>query len=285
MKTGKRILSFMLATMLVAFCFTGCSSKNTEKYSDTVLIIGYTESVAPFLEVDDNGKATGFYADLFKAIFDDVKGDLKSYVFEKVEEGYALEEDGGFTDSKGKVYSAGLLMGAVSKNNGTFNKDYSFTEPVITDRIIAVTSKGSSVEGFDDFKGKRAVVVSDVAKTAFDKNSAISGACKSVKTVEGIDDALSMLDNGKADVVVTDEFSFMPSDKAESYTRLEGELDVIEYVIACAKYSGWKNSINEAIRELQSPDYGNGDGFTKPIVEKYFGYNASSFEYKTEGDK
>ena len=42
-------------------------------------------------------------------------------------------------------------------------------------------------------------------------------------------------------------------------------------------------TINEAIREIKSEDYGDGDEFT-PIVKKYFKYNASKFDYKTEGD-
>ena len=58
---------------------------------------------------------------------------------------------------------------------------------------------------------------------------------------------------------------------------MENELDTIEYVIACAKYSGWKDSINEAIKELKDEEYGDGDTFT-PLVEKYFGYNASPIE-------
>ena len=76
----------------------------------------------------------------------------------------------------------------------------------------------------------------------------------------------------------------MPSSKAEAYTVLDGELDTIDYVIACAKYSGWKDSINEALYELQSEKYNDADEFT-PIVEKYFHYNASSFDFKPENAK
>ncbi len=285
MNTTKKVISLLLCIVFVCACFTGCSSKNKEKYSDETLIIGYTESVSPFLEVDKNGKGTGFVADLWKAIFKTVKGDLKTYRFEKVEEGYALEDDGGFIDSNGKEYSAGLLMGAVSKNNGTFNEDYSFTEPIITNRVIAVVGKNSKIKTYADFAGAKAVVVSDAAKQAFEKHNAIHSACKSVTDAKSIDEALDMLDSGAADVVVTDEFNFMPSDRAESYTVLDKELETIDYVIACAKYSGWKDSINEAIREYKSEKYNkNGDEFT-PLVEKHFGYNASTFNYETEGDK
>lgn len=285
MNTSKKLISLLLCVSFVCACFTGCSSKGGEKYNDETLIIGYTESVSPFLEVDKNGKATGFMADLWKAIFDTVKGDLKNYKFEKVEEGYSLEESGGFVDSNGKEYSAGLLMGAVSKNNGTFNEDYSFTEPVITNRVIAVVGKNSNIKTYADFADAAAVTVSDTARQAFENNKAISSVCKSVADAKNIDEALDMLDSGEADVVVTDEFSFMPSKRVKSYTVLDKELETIEYVIACAKYSGWKDSINEAIREYKSEKYNkNGDEFT-PLVKKHFGYNASSFNYETEGDK
>lgn len=285
MKLAKRMIAVIISVLLICAAFAGCSSNKGETYGDTVLIIGYTEEAAPFIEsVNEDGTATGFIPELWKAIFDSVKGDLKSYRFEKVEEGYELESDGGFKDSQGKEYSAGLLMGAVSKNNGTFNEDYSFTEPIISDRIIAVVPKNSSVKSYADFAGKRVVTTDETSKAALEKQNTIFAACASVSDAKSIDDALAMLDSGAADIVITDEFQFIPKGDTEKYEALEGELDKIEYVIACAKHSGWKDSINEAIRELKSPDYNDGDGFT-PIVVKYFGYDASSFDYETEGDE
>ena len=277
----KKILAVLLSALLICAAFSGCSSEKKEKYSDEKLIIGYTEAISPFLEFDKDGKAAGFEAELWNAIFDEVKGDLKSYTFEKVEEGYTLEDDGGFFDSTGKEYSAALLMGGFSKNRGTVNEDYSFTEPIITNRVIAVTANGSERKSFKDFKGARVIVVSKNAKNAFDANTAISSVCKSVKEAKSAADALKMLDDGKADILVTDEFSFNPLKEAKNYFVMENELDTVEYVIACAKYSGWKDSINEAIKELKDEAYDDGDAFT-PLVEKYFGYNASAFSYGEE---
>lgn len=282
MKFAKKIMAMVVTIALVAMCFAGCSKTTVEKYSDTVLIIGYTQDVEPFLTVEDN-KGSGFEADVFAAIFDDVKGDLDSYTFEKVEDGYDLENDGGFFDSTGNEYSAGLLFGAVSKNNGTFNEDYSFTEPLITDRVVAVTSNGSDIENFADFSGKKAVVVGDVALNAFKSQSQIYKSCDNIEKLTDAQKALSMLDSGDADVVIVNELTYMPLEKGDEYTVLDGTLDTIEYVFACAKYSGWKTSLNEAIREMKSENYGDGDTFT-PLVEKYFGYNASSFDYKTDAD-
>ena len=280
----KKVFAVLICLALVLTVFAGCSKAEKEKYSDEKLIIGYTEAVAPLLEVDDKGKVTGFESELFKAIFDSVKGDLKSYTFEKVEEGYELEKDGGFTDSEGKIYSAGLLFGS-AMNNGTFNEEYSFTDPIITNRVIALAAKNSERTGYADFMGAKVAVVSETAKTAFEKNSAISSVCASVNAEPSVDSALAKLDSGEVDIVVTDEFSFMPTHKEDSYKIFEGELDRVDYVIACAKYSGWKDSLNEAIYELKSEDYGkNGDEFT-PMVEKAFGYNASSFNWEPDNSK
>lgn len=284
MKNIKRIVAILLCIVLIGACFAGCSSKETTKYNDKTLIIGYTEDAAPFLEVDTDGKGTGFIADLWANIFPGIKGDLTDYRFEKVEEGYELEKGGKFfNDNDETEYSAGLLMGAVSKNNGTFNEDYSFCEPIISNRIIAVTAENSKVKSFADFKGANVYALKGVSADTFAKHSAISSVGKT-KIVDTLEEAIAGLDGGKADAIIIDELTFMPYEHAKNYTILDKELDTIEYVIACAKYSGWKGSINEAIREQKSEDYTGGDTFT-PLVEKYFGYNASSFVYETEGDK
>lgn len=280
----KKLLSVILCIGMLAALLAGCKGSSEQTYSDTVLIIGYTESQAPFLEVDENGQATGFFADLWEAIFDDVKGDLKSYRFEKIDEGYALEDDGGFTDDSGKEYSAGLLMGAVHKNSGTFNEDYSFTEPIITNRVIAITNKDSDFATYSALSETKAAVVGDAAKAALNANRSFKTALTSADEVNSIDEALEALDSGKVDSVITDEFTFCPTGKAENYHILNGELDKIEYVIACAKHSGWKDSVNQAIYELKSPDYNDADDFT-PLVEQYFGYNASSFDFTPKQTK
>jgi len=273
----KKSIAILLAALTICFSFTACSSGKKEKYSDEKLIIGYTEAVSPFLEIDENGKATGFEAELFKAIFDEVKGDLKSYTFEKVDEGYALEDDGGFFDSQGKEYSAALLMGGACKNSGTFNEDYSFTQPIITNRVIAVVPKDSERKTFADFGKSTVVLYGGSAKQAFEANKAISSSCKKIIEVKSFEEATEIMESKKADILVTEEFSFNKYEKAKDYYVMEHELDTIEYVIACAKNSGWKDSINEAIKEMKDETYGDGDSFT-PLVEKYFGYNASSFE-------
>lgn len=283
MKFIKKIGAVLCAAAVIAMCFSGCSNQNAEKYSSDTAIIGYTSEASPFITNVKNGKASGFEADLWEAIFDSVKGDLKNYRFEKVNDGYTLEEDGGFYDSSDREYSACLLFGKVAKDSGTFNKDYSYTEPIISNRVITIVPKGSNIKTYNDIDGAKVAVVGTVAKSALEKNTAIYNRCASVDTIT-LDESTKTLGT-KYDAVVIDELTYCPTDsaKANTYDIIDGELDTIEYVIACAKNSGWKDSINEAIREMKSEKYGDGDEFT-PLVEKYFGYNASSFNYQADGD-
>lgn len=283
MKFVKKLVAVLCTVAVIAICFSGCSNQNAEKYSSGTAIIGYISEASPFITNVKNGKASGFEADLWEAIFDSVKGDLKNYRFEKVNDGYTLEEDGGFYDSSEREYSACLLFGKVAKNSGTFNKDYSYTEPIISNRVITIVPKGSNIKTYNDIDGAKVGVVGTVAKSALEKNTAIYNRCASVDTIT-LDESTKSLGT-KYDAVVIDELTYCPTDsaKANTYDIIDGELDTIEYVIACAKNSGWKDSINEAIREMKSEKYGDGDEFT-PLVEKYFGYNASSFNYQTDGD-
>lgn len=280
MKSFKKILSAVMCVSLIALCFAGCSSSESDgSITDETLLIAYTEENSSFLYADENGDMTGFEVEVIDAIFDDIKGDYTSYQFVQVDEGYTLGEDVAYTDEEGNEYTAEILAGGQSKNNGTFNVDYSFTKSVISDRVITITASGSEITNYADLHGKKVAIIGDEAVAALDNNTAIKDGLKSVKDdYADIDAALSALDAGKIDAVVTDEFTFNVLDNASSYAVLNGELETIEYVFAFEKYSDYKDSFNEAISELQDPDYNDVDEFT-PIVESYFGYDASTFEY------
>ena len=136
---------------------------------------------------------------------------------------------------------------------------------------------GNNISDYNDLSGKKLAVVTDIAKAALDKNATIKNNNKNT-LYPTIEDALSALDNGSVDAVITDEFNFSPLENAEKYQVLNGELDKISYAFMFKKGDWVGENWNEAIYELKSPDYNDKDEFT-PMVEKYFGYNASSFDY------
>lgn len=278
MKIFKKIFALALCVMLIASVFVGCSKAGeADKITDKTMIIAYTEEVEPFLYKDKNGKLTGFDVDLFKKIYENVKNDTKNYEFVKVDKNYKVGDDIAYTDKDGNEFIAYTMIGAVQKNVGSVNEDFSFTNDIITDRIITLTKSGNNISDYNDLSGKKLAVVTDIAKTALDKNTTIKNNNKNI-VYPTIEDAISALDRGSVDAVITDEFSFSPLETAENYQVLNGNLDEISYAFMFKKGDWVVDNWNEAIYELKSPDYNDKDEFT-PMVEKYFGYNASSFDY------
>ncbi len=278
MKVFKKIFAIALCGILIASAFAGCSkSGEADKITDKTMLIAYTDEVEPFLYKDKNGKLAGFDIDLFKKIYDNVKNDTKNYKFVKVDKDYKVGDDIAYTNKDGDEFIAYTMIGAVQKNVGSVNEDFSFTNDIITNRIITVTKSGNNISDYNDLSGKKLAVVTDIAKAALDKNSTIKNNNKNT-LYPTIEDALSALDNGSVDAVITDEFNFSPLENAEKYQVLNGELDKISYAFMFKKGDWVVENWNEAIYELKSPDYNDKDEFT-PMVEKYFGYNASSFDY------
>lgn len=278
MKVFKKIFAIALCGILIASAFAGCSkSGEADKITDKTMLIAYTDEVEPFLYKDKNGKLAGFDIDLFKKIYDNVKNDTKNYKFVKVDKDYKVGDDIAYTNKDGDEFIAYTMIGAVQKNVGSVNEDFSLTNDIITNRIITVTKSGNNISDYNDLSGKKLAVVTDIAKAALDKNSTIKNNNKNT-LYPTIEDALAALDNGSVDAVITDEFNFSPLENAEKYQVLNGELDKISYAFMFKKGDWVVENWNEAIYELKSPDYNDKDEFT-PMVEKYFGYNASSFDY------
>lgn len=279
MKSIKKVLAVIISAIFVMLCFAGCSSSGAaDEITEDTLIVAYTAENKPFIYTDENGVLTGFDVKLVEKIFDDVKNDYKNYKFVQVDEGYRLGEDAAYTDADGNSYIAYVMVGGVKTNDGSFNKDHTFTKSIIDNRVIAVTANGSKIATYADLGGVNAGVVSDTATAALDKNATIKNGMKSVNAYDDTAKALADLKAGKIDVLVIDEFNFNVAEGKDDFNVLDGELDTISYVYAFKKWDWYDEAFNEAIYELKSPDYNDADEFT-PIVEEFFGYNASNFDF------
>lgn len=286
LKTAKKLVAVLLSALLIGAMFAGCSQKDSEatEITDKTMLIAYTEECAPFLYTDENGELAGFEVDLVKNTFDSFKGDFKNFAFIKVEPDYVLNEDTCYTDEDGNEYSAIIMCGGFHKNEGTANEDYHWSVNLIENNIITVVPSGSDITSYANISGKSVGVVSDTAMTALDKNTAVKNGLAAANTYVNSDEAFAALNNGEIDAVVIDSFEFYTYENNASFTVLNGVLDTIEYGFAFAPKNDYSVGFNEAVRELQSEDYGDGDGLT-PLVTTYFGYeDACVFEYLTDGD-
>ncbi len=279
MKSVKKMFAIFLSVMLVACCFTGCSSSGTaDEITSETLLIAYTEDNSPFIYEED-GEVKGFDVEVFDTIFKNIKDDYTNYKFVKVDEDYEIGETVYCVDAEGNDCIAYVMAGGVQKDVDDVNNTYSFTEDVINNRIITVTVDGYGVTDYTKLNGADVGIVSDAAVTALDKQSTIKNGCNSVTQYDDFALAAADLDSGKITALIVDEFTYYTAEvNTDSYVMLDGELDNISYVYAVSKWDDYNDTINSALYELQSPDYDDADEFT-PIVEKYFGYDASSFTY------
>lgn len=283
MKKLKKTLAVVLSVMFVAFAFAGCgSSQNVAaEITDETMLVAYTAESEPFLYKDENGAFTGFDVEIFDNIFKSIKNDYKNYQFVQVEEDYKVGEDVAYTDDEGNEYIANVMIGGVKTNHGSFNGDHSFSDTLIENRVVTVTASNSEIKTYDDLQGKTVGTVGDLAVQALDKNATIKNGLKAVRTYETAADALTALSSAEVDAVVIDEFNFEVAENKADFAVLNSELDTISYVFATKKYDELAANINEAVYELKN--YGDTDEFT-PIVEKYFGYDASNFTFEPESN-
>lgn len=281
----KKVLAVVLSAIFVILCFAGCTAaEQAEEITDETLLVAYTDENEPFIYTDEDGNLTGFDVEVMEKIFKDVKNDYKNYKFIKVDEDYRVGEDAAYTDSDGNKYIAYVMMGGIAKDQNAVNKNRTFTRNIIDNRVITVTATDSSINTYADLASVNGGVVSDTAKTALDKNAAVRDAMASVKQYTDAKTALAALDSGEIDALIIDEFNFNVAEGKDNYKVLDGELDTISYVYTFKKWDWYDEAFNEAIYELRSPDYNDADEFT-PIVEKYFHYNASNFDFEPSQTK
>lgn len=285
MKSFKKVLAIILCVALVGVLFAGCASSETaDEITDKTMIVAYTEENAPFIYTDENGNLTGFDVEVVANIFESVKGDYDNYKFVQVEEGYVLGEDVAYTDSEGNDYVADIFCGGMQKDVGTVNEDYYWTDDIISNKVVTVV-KDSAITSYNDLSGVTAGVVSDLAAQALDENTAVKNRLAGVNTYANLDEAFAALEAGEIGAVIANDFDLYKNSASSSYTVLDGALKTVNYGFAFDKATGYADSFNEAITEMLSPDYGDGDTLT-PLVEKFFSNSAACvFTVETETEQ
>ena len=278
LKSIKKIIAVLLAVMLAAVLFAGCSKTEAQAtvITKNTMLIAYTEECAPFLYTDENGNLAGFDVEIIENIFDTIKNEYKDYAFVKVDEGYVLNEDVAYTDDNGNEFSAIIMCGGTHKNVGTANEDVVWSENIIENNIITVVAPNSTITSYNNIAGAKAGVVSAAAAAALDMNATIKNSLASVTEYATAEEAFAALNSGAIDAVVIDDFSYRAwfdptSSSVQAGTVLPNVLDTIEYAFEFAPSNNYSSAFNEAVKEMLSEDYGDGNTLT-PIVEKHFGY-------------
>lgn len=239
----KRIFAVVLAMLMLALCFAGCSGKKK-------LVMGTNAEFPPYEYVDDNGNIVGIDAEIAQA------------VAEKM--GYELEIRDMKFDSLITAVQSGNIDFALAGMTVSEERllSVNFSDTYATGVQVVIVKEGSEIAGIDDLQGKMIGVQSG---TTGDIYCTDDYGQEHVKQYDSGALAVAALMNGQVDCVVIDNEPAKNFVKANAGLKiLDTEYTVEDYAAAIAKDNQeLLDAFNKALAELKA------EGKLDEIINKY----------------
>ncbi len=249
MKKSVKILSIVLALVIVIGCFAACGGKEEPKEEKKVLTMATNAEFPPY-EYYEGDKVVGIDAEVAQLIADKLGMELKieDVAFDSIIPGVQA----------GK-YDMGMAGMTVTEDR---LKDVNFSDSYATGVQVVIVKDGGSIASLDDIAGKKIGVQTSTTGDIYASDE--FGEENVVKYENGAL-AVEALKNGKVDCVIID------NEPAKSYVAaneglkiLETEYAVEDYAICFAKENTeLQEKVNAALKELIA------DGSVKKVVDKY----------------
>lgn len=250
MKKSFKIISVVLALVLVIGCFAACQKDDrTEEPQKEVLVMATNAEFPPY-EYREGDAVTGIDAEIAQLIADKLGMELKieDVAFESIIPGV----------QSGK-YDFGMAGMTVTEDR---LKDVIFSDSYATGVQVVIIKEDSDIASLDDVAGKKIGVQTN---TTGDIYATDDYGEENVVRYDNGAVAVQALLNGKVDCVVID------NEPAKSYVAaneglkiLETEYMVEDYAICFAKdNTELKDKVNTALNELID------DGSVQKIIDKY----------------
>lgn len=247
--------------LIVAFVLSACGSptQNTEEplKSAGVLRIGTEGVYAPFSYHDPaTGQLAGYDVDVARAVGDKIGVNVE-FVETPWDSIFAALEANRFD---------------VVANEVTITPErqakYDLSEPYsVGEGVIVTRADDNSITSLDDLKGK---VAAENATSNWSEIARKAGA--RVEAVEGFTQAITLLNQGRVDVVVNDSIAVYAylAETNDTSVKIAGTVgEKSEQGFAARKDSGLLPELNKALDELRA------DGTLATISEKYLKANAT----------
>src|SRR6478672_222671 len=246
----------MLLAALLALAACGGSSGQNQVKSSGVLRVGTEGVYSPFSYHDAGNELVGYDVDVAKAVGEKL-GVKVEFVETPWDAMFAALEANRFD-----VVANEVTINAERKAKYDLSKPYSVGEGVIVTR-----ANDNSIKSLDDLKGK---VAAENATSNWADVARKAGA--RVETVEGFTQAITLLNQGRVDVVINDSIAVYAylaetGDTSVKIATTTGEKS--EQGFATRKNSGLLPDLNKALDELRA------DGKLADISQKYLKANAS----------
>lgn len=243
------LLSFVAAILFAGAAAPAAHAAENDQLPKT-LRVG-TEGVYPPFSFHKGGELTGYDVDYFREV------------------GKRLGVKVQFVETPWDSMFAGLNSGRIDiiANQVTKNEEriaqYDLSSPYVTTTGVVVTKKDdNSVKKLADLKGKKSAqnITSDWANTA-------KGAGANIVSVEGMDKAAALVEQGRADAFVNDELAVKYYLATHPNSDLKIALtteDKSESVFTARKDTNITPAVSKVIDQMEA------DGTSKKLYDKYF---------------
>ncbi|BBY19066.1 ABC transporter permease subunit [Mycolicibacterium litorale] len=251
-----RALLLLLAVLAVASCGPAGDSGDEPIKAAGVLRVGTEGVYAPFSYHDESGQLVGYDVDVARAVGAKI-GVPVEFVETPWDSMFAALEAGRFD-----VVANEVTINAERKAKYDLSQPYSVGEGVIVTR-----ADNDSITSLDDLKGK---VAAENATSNWSEVARKAGA--RVEAVEGFTQAITLLNQGRVDVVVNDSIAVYAylAETGDTSVKIAGTVgEKSEQGFAARKDSGLLPELNRALDELRA------DGTLATISQKYLNANAS----------
>ena len=249
MKKSVKILSIVLALVIVIGCFAACGDKEEPKEEKKVLTMATNAEFPPY-EYYDGDKIVGIDAEVAALIAEKLGMELKieDVAFDSIIPGVQA----------GK-YDMGMAGMTVTEDR---LKDVNFSDSYAKGVQVVIVKDGGTIASLDDVAGKKIGVQTNTTGDIY-----ASGDFGEENVVKYENGALAVeaLKSGKVDCVIID------NEPAKAYVAANEGLKILEteyveedYAICFAKENTeLQEKVNAALKELIA------DGSVKNVVDKY----------------
>jgi L-cystine transport system substrate-binding protein len=250
-------LALIGALTLASFTAAQAASELDAIKSAGVFKVGTEGTYAPFTYHDESGALVGFDVEIAQAIA--AKLGVKAEFVEGQWDGLIAGLDANRYDSV--INEVGITDARKAK--------YDFSNPYIASKaVLIVRGDNTAIKSFDDLKGKKAAqsLTSNFGALATKSGAELVG-------VDGFDQSVALLIDGRADATINDSLSFLDfkKHKPDANVKIVASQDNADYsgVIVRKGQPELVDAINKALDEIKA------DGTYQKISDKYFGQDVS----------
>lgn len=251
-----RALLLLLAVLAAASCGSAGDSGDEPIKSAGVLRVGTEGVYPPFSYHDQSGQLVGYDVDVARAVAEKI-GVRAEFVETPWDSMFAALEAGRFD-----IVANQVTINAERQALYDLSQPYSVGEGVIVTR-----ADDDAITTLADVKGK---VAAENATSNWSKIARDAGA--RVEAVEGFTQAITLLTQGRVDVVINDSIAVYAylAETGDTAVKIAGTVgEKSEQGFAARKDSGLLPELNRALDDLRA------DGTLAAISQKYLNANAS----------